>query len=89
MSRLAGWIVVVCAGCAAPQEQRRGAAPPGATPSAAATDDDEPVCHEESVTGSNLSRTVCRSKSDQERERDEARTFSTRTGRTMQPTQGN
>lgn len=88
MSRLAVCLILVAA-CAAPQETR-STAPPGATPpTAEVSDEHEPVCHEESVTGSNLSRTVCRSKSDEERERDEAKTFQMQNSRSRQMRKGN
>ncbi|HWU85748.1 MAG TPA: hypothetical protein VN253_00630 [Kofleriaceae bacterium] len=88
MSRLAVSLVLVAAACAAPQEPRN-TAPPGATsPRAAPSAEEAPVCHEESVTGSNLTRTVCRSKSDSERERDDAQTFSTKNSRMRQTTTG-
>lgn len=70
------------AACAAPQETHGttpppGAGQPGATPAGdatpAAASGDEEVCTEESVTGSNIRRTVCRSQSQIDRERDSAR----------------
>ena len=89
MSRLAVCLILVAA-CAAPQEATRSTSPPGATsPQAEVSEDHAPVCHEESVTGSNLTRTVCRSKSDEERERDDARTFGTKNSRMIQTTKGN
>lgn len=80
MSRLAVSLLLLAA-CAAPQETHRttppGAGQPGATPAGAASpagaSGDEEVCTEESVTGSNIRRTVCRSQSQIDRERDSAR----------------
>lgn len=87
MLRLAASLLLV-AGCAAAQEPRGASpigGPPGETPPTPAVDDeDRPVCHEEQVTGSNVSRTVCRSKSDDDRERDEAQQFGRKNSRTIQ-----
>jgi predicted outer membrane protein len=85
MSRLAVSLLLAAA-CAGAQEPR-STAPQGAPPSAAAADDEQ-VCHEERATGSNLSRTVCRSKSDIRRDRDDAQQFNARSGRMMQTKQG-
>lgn len=77
--------VVVLAACAAPAAQTRSTAPPGATePIVEVSEENEPVCHEESVTGSNLTRTVCRTKSQEERDREDARNFNHKTGRIRQ-----
>lgn len=78
MLRLAVSLFLLAA-CAAPQETHRttpsGSGQPGAAPAggAAAASGDEEVCTEESVTGSNIRRTVCRSQSQIDRERDSAR----------------
>lgn len=80
MSRVALSLLLLVA-CTAPQETHgttpSGSGQPGATPEAAASPaaskEDEEVCTEESVTGSNLRRTVCRPQSQIDRERDSAR----------------
>jgi len=71
MSRLAVlWLLL--AACAAPQETRgTTTAQPTTTSPAAASDEDEQVCHDETPTGSHVSRTVCRSKSQIDREREQ------------------
>lgn len=85
--------LLLAAACAASQEPSSASPPaegwtaPGATPAAKpapAADGDEQVCQEERVTGSNLSRTVCRSRSDDDREREEAQQFGRKNSRVIQ-----
>lgn len=83
--------LVLAAACAAPQETHR-TAPPGATPPTAeaeADPGDEQICTEERTTGSNVTRTVCRSRSQVERDREDAQQFNAKTGRMLQKEQGN
>ena len=86
MSRLV-LCLILAAACAAPQEPASSTlGPPSEQPANAEAARDEPVCKEEAVTGSNMKRTVCRSESQTDRERDDAQhlmrrpTIQTRTG---------
>jgi len=81
MARLALSLFLLAA-CAEAQTPR-SSAPPGATPTAK-DDDTEPVCHEEAITGSNMTRTVCRTKSQEERDREDAKAFSSKAARQRQ-----
>lgn len=70
MSRLALPLFLLAA-CAAPQETRGTTQPSTTQPAAAASSEDEQVCHEEMPTGSHVARTVCRSRSQIDREREQ------------------
>jgi hypothetical protein len=82
-------LALLLVGCVEAQTPR-GTTPPGAPAPATAADneDNDPVCHEESVTGSNMTRTVCRTKSQSEHDRDDAKSFRERTSRQRQTLQG-
>jgi len=86
MSRLAVSLFFVAA-CAGTQEPH-STSPQGATQAAGDSDEDGPVCHEERPTGSNMSYTVCKPRSERQRDRDQAQDFKARTGRMMQTKQG-
>ena len=77
MSRLAVPLFLLAACAAAPQETHAPTlGPPSMTPpTAAAPDEDEQVCREEVPTGSLVGRTVCRSRSQIEQEREEGQEF--------------
>ena len=80
MSRLAMSLFLVVA-CAAPQETRGTTAQPGTTqPAPATSNEDEQECHEEVPTGSHVARTVCRSRSQKDRDRDQAEDFQRKAG---------
>lgn len=83
MSRLAASLVLIAA-CAAPQEPR-STLPPGATPPTSEAAEDEPVCREESVTGSAITRTVCRTPEEIKRDRQNAQDFHEQANRTPVP----
>ena len=75
MSRLAVFLLSLAA-CAASQETHGPTAGPASTtPAAAAAPEDDQVCHEEVPTGSHVGRTVCRSRSQIDRERQEGQEF--------------
>jgi predicted secreted protein len=81
MSRLAMSLFLLAA-CAAPQETRgTTTAQPGTTqPASATSSEDEQECHEEVPTGSHVSRTVCRSRSQKDREREQGQDFQRKAG---------
>jgi hypothetical protein len=73
MSRLAVPLLLLVA-CAAPQETSPTMGPPSTQP-AAANSEDEQVCREEVPTGSLVARTVCRSRSQIDQEREDGQEF--------------
>lgn len=76
--------------CGASPDQHRTTPGAKATSStAAAEEEDGTVCREESVTGSNMTRTVCRTPEERERNRKDAQDFNTRSGRIKQTMKGN
>lgn len=84
MSRLAVPLFLLAA-CAAPQETHGPTmGPPGTTQPAATDPEDEQVCREEVPTGSLVARTVCRSRAQIDREREEGQEFQ-RKGNLMPP----
>jgi hypothetical protein len=85
MLRLAASLVLIAA-CAAPQEpQPRSTLPPGATPPTPEAAETEPECREEAVTGSALTRTVCRTPEEIARDRRNAQEFHEQANRTPTP----
>jgi hypothetical protein len=83
MSRLAASLVLIAA-CAAPQEPR-STLPPGETPPSPEASQSEPECREESVTGSAIKRTVCRTPEEMERERRNAQELHDQANRAPTP----
>ena len=77
------------AACAGVPAESTGPASTPATQTSAADPGDEQVCQAEEKTGTHMTRTVCRSKADMERERAAATRAMERSQRTANPVGGN